>query len=404
MDLSSIELTNVESSAPLMRSLSKSESLFTEERVDTEFGQLCVAQQGADPSLQKPIILTYHDLGLNSVSNFQAFFNYIDIKLLLQSFCVYHLNAPGMEESAPPLPDNYVYPTLDQMAQQVHTVCKYYNIKSFIGFGVGAGANILCRYALTNPDKVDGLFLINPTSTASGWTEWLYQKVNIYYLGSFSPPSAAADTNGSQFPSWTQNYLMWHHFGKLTEDRNRDLVETYRKYFTGKSMNARNLSLFTDSYIKRTDLNITRGGDKNDQFKCSVLVLCGCLSPHVDDTVTMNSRLDPANSTWMKLSDCAMVLEEQPAKVSEAFRLFLQGLGYALTAYERRRSSLRKMSTSSGDAINGNNNPVINGFQLNGDDTSSRKNSIDEEVGNDDDGNDGKPIHIVENPIVEASC
>lgn len=29
-----------------------------------------------------------------------------------------------------------------------------------------------------------------------------------------------------------------------------------------------------------------------------------------------------------QISDCGMVLEEQPGKVSEAFRLFLQGEGY----------------------------------------------------------------------------
>jgi hypothetical protein len=230
---------------------------------------------------------------------------------------------------------------------------------------------------------VDGLFLINPTSTQSSWSEWLFQKLNVYYLGSGNNNNGASV---SPFPVTTQNYLMWHHFGKQTEDRNRDLVETYRTYFSGRSMNARNLSLFIDSYIKRTDLGIARG-DKERSFKCSVLVLCGALSPHVDDTVTMNGRLDPSNSTWMKLSDCAMVLEEQPGKVSEAFRLFLQGLGYALTAYERRRSSLRKMSLSSdsGDAINGN---TLNG--LNGSD--SRKNSIDEE-------STGGGVHIVENPI-----
>ena len=234
---------------------------------------------------------------------------------------------------------------------------------------------------------MDGLFLINPTSTASTWTEWFYQKLNIYYLSSFNNNGANTTTS---FPQSTQDYLMWHHFGKVTEERNRDLVETYRNYFSGKSLNARNLSLFIDSYIKRTDLGVIRG-DKEHTFKCSVLVLCGALSPHVDDTVTMNSRLDPSNSTWMKLSDCAMVLEEQPAKVSEAFRLFLQGLGYALTAYERRRSSLRKMSASSGDAINGN----ING--LNGD--NSRKNSIDEESADD---KQEKPVHIVENPIANV--
>ncbi|KAL1456778.1 hypothetical protein WDU94_001479 [Cyamophila willieti] len=32
----------------------------------------------------------------------------------------------------------------------------------------------------------------------------------------------------------------------------------------------------------------------------------------------------------MKISDCGMVLEEQPSKLTEALRLFLQGLGYAV--------------------------------------------------------------------------
>jgi pimeloyl-ACP methyl ester carboxylesterase len=384
-----IELRNVESSSPLMRSLSKTEELYTEDKIETNYGVITVAHQGADHIICKPVIITYHDIGLNHVSNFQAFFNYIDIKLLLQSFCVFHINAPGMEDNAPQLPDNFNYPTLDQLAEQIANVCKFYSIKSFIGLGVGAGANILSRFALHNPDSVDGLFLINPTSTQSTWTEWLYQKLNVYYLGSFNNNGA---NNMSSFPQSTQDYLMWHHFGKVTDERNRDLIEIYRNYFTGKTINARNLALFIDSYIKRTDLGIVRG-DKERNFKCSILVLCGAFSPHVEDTITMNSRLDPTNSTWMKLSDCGMVLEEQPAKVSEAFRLFLQGLGYALTAYERRRSSLRKMSVSStsGDNVSGH-----------AESTDSRKNSIDEEPNTEKVAVSPQQVHIVENPI--ANC
>jgi hypothetical protein len=32
------------------------------------------------------------------------------------------------------------------------------------------------------------------------------------------------------------------------------------------------------------------------------LNITGALSPHVDDTVTFNGRLDPVNSTWMKVN------------------------------------------------------------------------------------------------------
>ncbi len=47
-----------------------------------------------------PAVCSYLD-----VSNFQAFFNFVDMKLLLQNFCVYHVNAPGQEEGAATLPE-----------------------------------------------------------------------------------------------------------------------------------------------------------------------------------------------------------------------------------------------------------------------------------------------------------
>ena len=62
-----------------------------------------------------------------------------------------------------------------------------------------------------------------------------------------------------------------------------------------------------------------------------VLNIVGDHSPHVEATVTLNGRLEPALTTWMKIGDAGMVLEEQPQKVAEALVLFLQGLGHTLT-------------------------------------------------------------------------
>lgn len=312
-----IELRNIEPNQPLIRTLSRSDSCTQEERIDTEFGTVVVAVQG---DKTKPAIITYHDIGLNHISNFQGFFNYVDTRVLIQSFCVFHINAPGQEEGASTLPENFIYPTMDQLAETMLPILKFFGIKHFVGFGVGAGANVLSRFALQYPDYIDGLFLINPTCTVSSWTEWGYQKINAMQLRSSGMTVSA------------QDYLMWHHFGNLTEERNHDLTQVYRHYFA-TSVNAYNLSLFIDSYIKRTDLGITREMDLEKKktvknFKCHVLLLVGSLSPHLEDSVTMNSRLDPTDSTWMKLSGCGMVLEEEPGKVSEAFKYFLQGLGY----------------------------------------------------------------------------
>jgi len=91
-----------------------------------------------------------------------------------------------------------------------------------------------------------------------------------------------------------------------TEERNHDLVQVYKNYFE-RRVNPTNLALFIDSYVRRTDLNITRELDptrKKEGLTLSVPVMniTGALSPHVDDTVTLNGRLDPTNSSWMKVS------------------------------------------------------------------------------------------------------
>ena len=70
----------------------------------------------------KPAILTYHDLGLNAVSNFQAFSNFPEVGEILKNFCVYNVNAPGMEENAQSWPEEEPYPDMDQLADQVGTM------------------------------------------------------------------------------------------------------------------------------------------------------------------------------------------------------------------------------------------------------------------------------------------
>lgn len=304
-------------------------------RVPTDKGDILVAICG---DTAKPAILTYHDLGLNYTTSFAGFFNYPSMRGLLDNFCVYHVTAPGQEEGAPTLPENYIYPTMDELAAQISYVLTHFGLKSVIGFGVGAGANILSRFAYTNPDKIGALCLINCVSTQAGWIEWGYQTFNARSLRTKGMTQGVVD------------YLMWHHFGRNPEERNHDLFQMYKSHFE-RNVNPTNLAMLINSYIHRTDLNIARTPTGSPQItsttlKMPVINVTGSLSPHVDDTVTFNGRLDPTNSSWMKISDCAMVLEEQPSKLSEAFRLFLQGEGYAVGALHKlsRASTLESLN------------------------------------------------------------
>lgn len=301
------DLKSVQLHYPSERRL-QSDGACVEERVRTSRGDILVAVRG---DRNKRAILTYHDLGLNYAANFQAFFNFVDMRAILDKFCIYHVNAPGQEEGAATLPEDFTYPSMDALASQIDFVLGHFGVRSFIGFGVGAGANILARYAINNPQKVDALALINCTSTPAGWTEWLYQKINTRQLRSSGMTQGALD------------YLMWHHFGRSTEERNHDLSHVYKECFS--HVNSVNLSMFIDSYLRRMDLDIAR---ETKTIKVPVLNITGSLSPHVDDTVTFNGRLEPSKTSWLNISDSGMVLEEQPSKIAEAFRLFLQGEGY----------------------------------------------------------------------------
>lgn len=83
--LHDIELSNINVCSPQARSLSLNDENLSFDQLDTKFGQMYIYRQGCEFNKLRPILITYHDIGLNSISNFQAFFNYSDMKLLLQS-------------------------------------------------------------------------------------------------------------------------------------------------------------------------------------------------------------------------------------------------------------------------------------------------------------------------------
>lgn len=80
--------------------------------------------------------------------------------------------------------------------------------------------------------------------------------------------------------------------------------QMYKSHFE-RAVNPTNLAMLINSYIHRTDLQIARTPSGSPQaaatLKMPVINITGALSPHVDDTVTLNGRLDPTNSSWMKV-------------------------------------------------------------------------------------------------------
>lgn len=302
-------------------------------------GMTCMAdlQVTVQGTRGKRPFVTFHDIGMNHVSNFSALFGSESMQPILDRFCIYHIDAPGMEENAPDLTQDFVYPSIESLSDMVPKVFTKFGIKGAICMGCGLGANVLMRFAMKNPSLVDGLILVNVTRGTVGYFPWISGK-----LTNFTTPLT--------------EQLLNHHFSKAeVEHANRELVESHRRYLNNK-MNCNNIALLLREYERRTEINVFRSLDPNDPdsakhtLSCSTLLLVGDMSPFVEDVVEVNSRLSPADTTLLKMADAGgMILEEQTFKVCEAIIFYLQGLGYMPSVVMSRLARSRTLSGCSSD-------------------------------------------------------
>lgn len=310
-----------------------------EEHVETDKGTFVVGVQG---ERGRTPIVTFHDLGMNYITSFETFFTFPDVRLILDSFCVYHVNAPGQEDKAAPLPEeHFEYPSLDEMAALLRDVLAKMHIAHFVGLGVGMGAYVLACFALDNPMMVDGLCLVNPCTQASGWFQWGLQKMYARNLRS-----------SHEMSNRVRDFLLDYHLGREHDRRPLDLQRSLRDRLEN-CINPTNLAMLLGVFNSRTDLHMVREIDpekkKNARMlKMPVLLVAGAESYQLEATEILFEKLDPSTASFMKVADVAMPLEEQPAKVAEAFRYFLQGLGFI--PYMQRRISRQHSLAEQGSA------------------------------------------------------
>uniref|UniRef100_A0A3B4BNT2 Protein NDRG2 n=1 Tax=Pygocentrus nattereri TaxID=42514 RepID=A0A3B4BNT2_PYGNA len=301
-------------------------SSLQEHDVETPYGRVHCTMKGV-PKGDRPVILTFHDIGLNHKTCFDTLFNHEDMQEIMQHFAVCHVDAPGQQEGANTFSTGYEYPSMDQ---HVHLS----SLKSVIGMAVGAGAYILAKFALDYPAMVEGIVLININPCAEGWMDWAAHKIT----------------------GWTHampDMIISHLFGKEEIQQNHDLIATYRHHILN-DMNQYNLHLFVKSYNSRRDLEIERpvpGGTINVRtIKCPSLLVVGDSSPAVDAVVECNTKLDPTKTT---LAD-SLKFYPQPGKLTEAFKYFIQGMGYMPSASMTRLVRSRTASGSSVTSFDGN--------------------------------------------------
>uniref|UniRef100_M3ZKF0 N-myc downstream regulated 1a n=1 Tax=Xiphophorus maculatus TaxID=8083 RepID=M3ZKF0_XIPMA len=293
----------------------------SEHDVETPHGRLHCTMKGS-PKGDRPVILTFHDIGLNHKACWDPLFNHEDMAEIMQHFAVCHVDALGQHEGANTFSTGYEYPSMDQLAETLPLVLKHFGLKSVIGMGIGAGAYVLTRFALDYPNMAEGLMLININPCAEGWMDWAAHKIS----------------------GWTHaqpDMIITHLFGK--EEVNHDLIATFRHHILN-NMNQFNLHLFVKAYESRRDLDIERPvpGCNARTLKCPSLLVVGDNSPAVDAVVSSGRSLITL-----------LVLQITPGKLTEAFKYFIQGMGHMPSASMTR---LARSRTASGSSITSDGN------------------------------------------------
>lgn len=275
----------------------------------------------------KTIFMTVHDIGTNHKSWFPFIGHTSMTEVRLRSIFL-HVCIPGQEDQAETLPSDFQFPTLEQLGQDLVAVLDTLGVKSVIGMGEGAGANILCRFAINHPNRVNGLVLIHCTSTTAGVLEYIKDKMINYKLSTQGMNSSAYD------------YLVSHKFG--TTDPAKQVIKDYLEDLKNR-FNANNMAKYLDSFLKRTDLSNVL----SEKLKTDALLVVGSKASHVHTVRTMHAAMNKTSTNLLVVDEVGDVISEAPSKVARALILFCKGLGclsgVGIPGMERQRTLSNSM-------------------------------------------------------------
>ncbi|XP_017465850.1 PREDICTED: uncharacterized protein ZK1073.1 isoform X1 [Rhagoletis zephyria] len=301
-------------------------------------GELTVTVQGDLTQQEKrAVFITVHDLGCNH-NSFQEFVSSPCMTEIKERSCFIHIDVPGHADNADPLPDNFQFPSLQTLGEDLITVLDFLHVKYVMGLGEGAGANVLARFGLAHPSRVLGLVLINATGSAASVLQSFKTKL-IQWKNDDIAQSA-------------ESFLMYHkfgHFQQLVGDNpdKEKIVTEYQKRLHS-TLNSKNVGLYVKAFMSRKDLTL-KG------CKIDVILITGMLSPYASMVEKLHKDVEKEKVTILKIERAGDVLADAPAKVAQSILLFCKGQGILTSVVMPGVDRGRAYSTSSGGSMDGQN-------------------------------------------------
>jgi len=252
------------------------------------------------------VFLTLHDVG-DCYLSMVDFTNHEDMEEVRRRCMFMHVVVPGQEPGAPTLPDNYTFPSMQELGLNLVTILDLLRINQVVLLGDGAGANILMRFAICHPTRTHGLVAVNCSGEAS-----LGKRLHI--------------------------------------------VKDKIKKSESKSLNKKNVEEFAEAYNQRSEILTTL-----PKLKVDVLLLTGEKSGFASESETIHKELKPGICSLIKIEGVSDVLVESVTKTADSIILFCQGQSLLPTAQRKMsrqnsqnnsESSTRKKSMSEYDTPN----------------------------------------------------
>ncbi|CAA6659109.1 unnamed protein product [Spirodela intermedia] len=276
--------------------------------VETSTGSVLVSVCGDQ---ERPALITYSDVALNCLYVLLPRVTVLPgaDSLLLQNFCIYHINAPGM--------------SVDDLADQVAEVLDFFEVKKVICLGVLAGAYILTLFSMKYRERAAGLILVSPLCRAPSWTECL-----LYFYG---------------ICGCVKELLILRFFSEEvrcgTEGAKSDALQACEGYDLLDDRQSSNVIRFLIAINRRCDLT-----ENLKELQCKTLIFVGERSPFYSEARHMIEKMGCASPDLIEIHACgSLVTEEQPDAMLVPLEIFLESFGF----FRRTSSALRHGSRHS---------------------------------------------------------
>lgn len=114
-----------------------------------------------------PVFLTVHDIGKNH-NSWLNFVYHPSMSNVRDRAVFIHVDLSGQEDDAK---DIKSFPSVQTIGEDLINVLDNLRVKTVIGLGDGAGANILLRFEIMHHSRTLGVILLNPTATSAGMVD-----------------------------------------------------------------------------------------------------------------------------------------------------------------------------------------------------------------------------------------